>query len=67
MTEPVRQMHKLPDCEYDEQAQVDYGEKWLRTTSEHRIKIHIFVMVLSRSRYKFIYLQNVPFTAVTTA
>lgn len=67
MTEPVRQMRKLPDCEYGEQAQVDYGEKWLRTTSGHRIKIHIFVMVLSRSRYKFVYLQNVPFTAVTTA
>ena len=67
MSEPVRQTHKLPDCEYGEQAQVDYGEKWLRTTSGHRVKIHIFAMVLSRSRYKFVYLQNVPFTAKTTA
>ena len=66
MSEPVRQMHKLPECEYGEQAQVDYGEKWLRTSSGHRVKVHVFVMVLSRSRYKFVYLQNVPFTAGTT-
>ena len=66
MSEPVRQMHKLPECEYGEQAQVDYGEKWLRTSSGHRVKVHVFVMVLSRSRYKFVHLQNVPFTAGTT-
>lgn len=30
------------------------------------MKVYFFAMVLQRSRYKFIYLQNVPFTAKTT-
>ena len=64
--EPVRQMHHVPDCEYGEKAQVDYGEKIICNTKGRRVKVYIFAMVLQRSRYKFIYLQNVPFTAKTT-
>lgn len=65
-SEPVRQMRKLPECEYGEQAQVDYGEKWMLMPNGRRVKVYFFAMVLSRSRYKFIYLQNVPFTAKST-
>lgn len=64
--EPIRQMHKLPECEYGESAQVDYGEKWMLMSNGRRVKVYFFAMILSRSRYKFIYLQNVPFTAKST-
>ena len=66
MSMNIRQMTQVPECEYGSQAQVDYGETWLRTTKGRRIKVYFFVMVLKRSRYKFFYLQNVPFTAKTT-
>lgn len=65
-SEQVRQMHKIPDCEYGEQAQVDYGEKWVMSDSGRRVKVHFFAMTLCRSRYKFIYFQDTPFTALTT-
>lgn len=64
--EPVRQMAKVADCEYGEKAQVDFGEKWLRNGKGRQIKVHFMVMVLMRSRYKFVYLQNVPFTTKST-
>lgn len=66
LQECVRQMHRVPDCEYGEKAQVDYGEKIIRNTKGRPVKVYFFVMVMQRSRYKFIYLQNVPFTAKTT-
>lgn len=65
VTEPVRQMTKVPDCEYGSKAQVDFGEKWLRDTHGRHMKVYFFAMALQRSRYKFIYLQNIPFTAKT--
>lgn len=61
-----RQMHKVPDCEYGEKAQVDFGEKILRTSRGSHVKVYFMVMVLQRSRYKFVYLQNTPFTSKTT-
>lgn len=48
-SEHVRQMHKIPDCEYGEQAQVDYGEKWVMSDSGRRVKVHFFAMTLCRS------------------
>lgn len=64
--EPVRQMRHVPDCEYGEKAQVDYGEKFIKNTKGRNVKVYFLAMVLQRSRYKFVYLQNVPFTAKTT-
>ena len=64
--EPVRQMLKIPDCAYGEQAQVDYGEKWIETYNGHRVKIYLIAFVMCRSRYRFFYLQNTPFTAEST-
>lgn len=64
--ESVRQMSKVPDCEYGEKAQVDFGENVLRTSKGSQVKVYFMVMVLQRSRYKFVYLQNTPFTSKTT-
>ena len=66
LQEPGRQMSKVADCEYGEKAQVDFGEKWMRNTKGRLIKVYFMVMVLMRSRYKFVYLQNVPFTSKST-
>ena len=61
----VREMNKLPDTAYGEYAQVDFGEGWMERPDGSRVKIYFFVMVLSRSRYKFVYLSQTPFTAAT--
>ena len=64
--EPTRQMAKVPDCEYGEKAQVDFGERWMRNAKGRQIKVYFLAMVLMRSRYKFVFLQNVPFTSKST-
>lgn len=70
----VRQKYNLPkinhereycivaDTPWGKQAQVDFGEYFMRTTTGQRKKIYFFCMVLSRSRYKFVYYSQVPFT-----
>ncbi len=61
-----RIFEKLPETPYGEQAQVDFGETWLQTILGKRLKVYFFAIVLSRSRYKFIYLDNKPFTALVS-
>src|SRR5690606_7006853 len=63
----VRQRYNLPlrpdsrACElveetpYGAQAQVDFGVYSLRTSRGERVKVFFFTLVLSRSRYKYIY------------
>ncbi|MDE5910469.1 MAG: IS21 family transposase [Lachnospiraceae bacterium] len=63
--EGVREMNKLPEPPYGEYAQVDFGEKWVRRADGGSVKVYFFVMVLSRSRYKFVYFSRTPFTTVT--
>ena len=65
-TKESRVFEKLPETAYGEQAQVDFGETWLQTVSGKRRKIYFFVMVLSRSRYKFVCIENKPFTTVSS-
>lgn len=65
-SEPRRQTHKLPEFEYGEQAQVDWGEKWVFDTNGRRIKVWFFCMIMARSRMRFVYLRNTPFTTKTT-
>lgn len=62
-----RQMCRIPDCEYGEKVQVDFGEKIMRNPEGRAVKVYFFSMVFMRSRYKFVYFQNIPFTAKTTA
>jgi hypothetical protein len=63
--EQYRQYEKIPELPYGKQAQVDFGEYNMLTSNEKRIKVYFFCIVLSRSRYKFVYFQNQPFTAKT--
>jgi transposase len=63
--EQYRQCEKLPELPYGKQAQVDFGECNMLTVHDKRIKVYFFCIVLSRSRYKFVYFQNQPFTAKT--
>lgn len=65
--EEIRQMVKLPDPEYGKEAQVDWGEKNMMTESGRFKKVYFFVMVMSRSRKKFVYFQDIPFTSRMTA
>lgn len=65
--ESIRQMVKLPDPGYGQEAQVDWGEKNMMTGSGRFKKVYFFVMVMSRSRQKFVYFQDIPFTSKMTA
>lgn len=64
--EHFRKMSQVPPLEYGKQAQVDFGEKCMKDSSGRQVKVYFFAMVLSRSRYKFIYFQNIPFNSHTT-
>ena len=64
--EPERQMVKIPESLYGKEAQVDWGEKNMVTGNGRWKKVYFFVMILSRSRHKFVYFQDIPFTAATT-
>jgi hypothetical protein len=71
----VRQKHNIPfvnvsreyfpveELPYGEQAQVDFGEYNMRLLDGTRKKVKFFAMVLARSRMKFVYFTDKPFTA----
>ena len=59
----VRQYEKIEETVYGEYAQVDFGEYWMKREDERRVKVYFFVMVLCRSRKKFIYFSRTPFTS----
>ncbi len=61
-----RDFSQIPELPYGKQAQVDFGEYTMRTDQGGRKKVYYFSMVLSRSRYKFVYLIDTPFTTVLT-
>lgn len=70
----VRQAHNIPkishsrdfciveELAYGRQAQVDFGEYNMRDGQGKRVKVYFFTMVLSRSRYKFVFFSLKPFT-----
>ena len=62
LTEP-RIFEKLPSLPYGQQAQVDFGETWLQTREKKRKKVYFYAIVLSRSRYKYVYFSDKPFTS----
>lgn len=71
----VRKKHQLPvvkterqflvveELPYGKQAQVDFGEYNMRTSQDKRVKVYFFTLVLSRSRYKYVWFTDRPFTA----
>lgn len=62
----LRQYQKLPESDYGHQAQVDFGVYSMQTKGEMRKKVYFFVMILSRSRQKYVYFQTTPFTTAST-
>lgn len=62
----AREFSKIPELPYGQQAQVDFGEYHMTTSDGQRKKVHFFAMVLSRSRYKFVWFSETPFTTATT-
>lgn len=63
--DPDREFEQIPPLEYGAEAQVDFGESWLRDEHGKRRKVYFFVLVLSRSRYKFVCFQTSSFTGGT--
>lgn len=63
--ERERQHEAVEDPEYGAQGQVDMGEISLKTPENRHKKVYAFGMVLSNSRYKYIYWQDRPFTTAT--
>lgn len=61
----LRQYGENPDLPFGYQAQVDLGQKVVKDANGRPVKIYIFAMVLSCSRYKYVCFQLEPFTAQT--
>jgi len=61
----IRQYGENPDLPFGYQAQVDMGQKKMKDINGNMVKIYIFAMVLSSSRYKFVLFQLEPFDAET--
>jgi len=60
-----REYSIVEETEYGKQAQVDFGEYNMRNTQRKRIKVYFFSMSLSRSRYKYVFFSQHPFTATS--
>jgi hypothetical protein len=59
----VREYFPVEELPYGEQAQVDFGEYNMLTSMGKRKKVKFFAMVLSRSRMKFVWFLDKPFTS----
>lgn len=72
----VRQEYHLPkgkkqreyivvqELPFGKQAQVDFGEYNMRKSKGGVKKVYFFAMVLSRSRHKFVFFSDTPFTSI---
>ena len=60
-----RDYHILPDSPSGQYAQVDFGQKKLRKGDGTEQKVYFMAMLLCRSRYKYIWFQDRPFTSET--
>ena len=60
-----RQFCKVPELPFGKQAQVDFGQYNMLSSENLRQKVYFFAMVLARSRQKFVFFQDHPFTAQT--
>jgi len=57
-----RDYEKVPELPYGQQTQIDFGEYNMTTDGGGRKKIHYISFVLSRSRMKYCYYSDRPFT-----
>lgn len=58
-----REYNLVEELPYGKQAQVDFGEYNLRSSTGKRVKVCFFTMVLSRSRFKYVHFIEQYFTA----
>lgn len=58
----VRACEAVRELPYGEQAQVDFGVSWMRDQHGNRVKVYFMLMVLSRSRQKFVFFTDQPVT-----
>jgi len=58
-----RQFEMIEELPYGKQAQVDFGEYNMRDSTGHRAKVFFFCLVLSRSRYKYVWFTDRYFTS----
>lgn len=65
ISESERQYSALPETAPGEYAQVDFGQTKLRKSDGTRVKVYFIAILLSHSRYKFIWFQDKPFTSET--
>jgi hypothetical protein len=61
-----RDYEKVDELPYGKQAQVDFGEYNMTTEENKRKKVYFFCMSLCRSRFKFLFLSEKPFTTLMT-
>jgi len=59
----IRQYMEVEQLPPGFQAQVDMGQKTMKDSAGRTVKVYIFAMVLSASRYKFVYFQIEPFNS----
>ena len=60
---PTREYTIVDELPYGKQAQVDFGEYNMRDGNGKRVKVWFFLMELSRSRIKYVWFQDKPFTS----
>lgn len=58
---PGRDFFIVDQLPYGQQAQADFGQCYLRSKDHGRKKVHFLVMMLSRSRMKYVYFPDRPF------
>lgn len=61
----IRQYMEVMELPMGFQAQVDMGQKMMKDAHGKPVRVYIFAMVLSCSRYKYVCFQLEPFTAKT--
>lgn len=62
----IRLYEEQEEVPYGSWSQVDFGEHWMKKEGGGRIKVHVFSMVLSRSRYKYVCFQTKHFDTSAT-
>jgi len=56
----IRQTEAMEEFAYGSQAQVDFGTAQMRRSDGSRRRVYFFALVLSRSRYKYVFFQTTP-------
>ncbi|MFI5193757.1 MAG: IS21 family transposase, partial [Chitinophagales bacterium] len=56
-----REYEMVEEAPYGSQAQADFGEYNLRNSQGRKVKVHFMTMVLSRSRYKWVFFSTSKF------